>query len=347
MHQPLIIAHRGASYLAPENTLAAFRKAKDLGADGVEMDVQETADGKLVIHHDYVIDFHTQLTGNIYDMMEGELRELDFGSWKNVDFFNEKIPTLPEALAVGGELDWMMVELKSNVYPDPNFVPMTVQAIEESGYGDKSILIAFQHDLLRQAKELAPEFQTGVLIYGALEGVFLPPPVLWQDLGLTNGLDPETGLPLDDPDSPYWKLAGAQGLEAALTLAHDPAALDQDNGRLLRWANNQLTMLQASFPGIDLWGILSNLAAQRDPAAYVRNLPFKPEYVSCEYHTAFVRPQMVDQLHELGVKVAFWTVDTRRALRSLLPLGPDAIVTNRPDKIREWIWAEQHPEAEK
>lgn len=127
-------------------------------------------------------------------------------------------------------------------------------------------------------------------------------------------------------------------------MARDPSALERENGPLLRWANSQLMMLQASFPGRDFWGILSNLAAQRDPAAYVRSMPFKPDYISCKYHTAFVRPQMVEELHALGVKVAFWTVDTRRVLRSLLPLGPDAIVTNRPDKIREWIWEEQHPE---
>ena len=66
-----------------------------------------------------------------------------------MDFFDEKIPTLPEALTVGGELNWMMVELKSNVYPDPNFVPMTVRDILDSDHRDKSILIAFQHDLLR------------------------------------------------------------------------------------------------------------------------------------------------------------------------------------------------------
>ena len=68
---PQIIAHRGASYLAPENTLAAFRKAMEIGADGVEMDVQKTLDGGLVIHHDYIIDLHTDISGRIYDMTEG------------------------------------------------------------------------------------------------------------------------------------------------------------------------------------------------------------------------------------------------------------------------------------
>ena len=65
---PEIIAHRGASYLAPENTLSAFRKAMEIGADGVEMDVQQTSDKKLVIHHDFVIDWHTDMRGQIYDM---------------------------------------------------------------------------------------------------------------------------------------------------------------------------------------------------------------------------------------------------------------------------------------
>ena len=90
---PQIIAHRGASYLAPENTLTAFRKAMEVGADGVEMDVQQTKDGGLVIHHDFIIDMHTDIAGKIYDMTMGELKELDFGSWKDVSFRDEKIAT--------------------------------------------------------------------------------------------------------------------------------------------------------------------------------------------------------------------------------------------------------------
>ena len=83
---PQIIAHRGASYLAPENTLIAFKKAMELGADGVEMDVQQTSDAGLVIHHDYMIDLHTDISGKIYDMTMGDLKTLDFGSWKDVLF---------------------------------------------------------------------------------------------------------------------------------------------------------------------------------------------------------------------------------------------------------------------
>ena len=109
---PQIIAHRGASYLAPENTLAAFRKAMEIGADGVEMDVQKTLDGGLVIHHDYIIDLHTDISGRIYDMTEGELKDLDFGSWKDVAYKDEKIATLAEALALCRSMEGCTVQLE-------------------------------------------------------------------------------------------------------------------------------------------------------------------------------------------------------------------------------------------
>ena len=118
---PEIIAHRGASYLAPENTLAAFRKARELGADGVEMDVQQTSDKKLVIHHDYIIDFHTDMAGQIYDMSEGELKELDFGSWKDISYKDERIATLHEALELCKEMEGIQVqlEMKATIDDDP------------------------------------------------------------------------------------------------------------------------------------------------------------------------------------------------------------------------------------
>ena len=109
---PEIIAHRGASYLAPENTLTAFRKAMEIGADGVEMDVQQTGDKKLVIHHDFLIDWHTDMRGQIYDMTMEELKALDFGSWKDVNYRNERIATLQEALALCREMEGTIVQLE-------------------------------------------------------------------------------------------------------------------------------------------------------------------------------------------------------------------------------------------
>ncbi|MBD8953043.1 MAG: radical SAM protein [Subdoligranulum sp.] len=78
--RPLIIAHRGASHLAPENTLTAFRLAKTLGADGFECDVQITRDRHLVVAHDYLTDLKTGVHGNIPDMDFDDLRQLDFVS---------------------------------------------------------------------------------------------------------------------------------------------------------------------------------------------------------------------------------------------------------------------------
>lgn len=79
-----------------------------------------------------------------------------------------------------------------------------------------------------------------------------------------------------------------------------------------------------------------HLADQHNPVAYVKSLDFAPEYVSCEYHTAYSNPGFIAKLQAMGVKVALWTVDTEDAVRSLLPLGPDCLVTNRPDRVREW-----------
>lgn len=327
---PEIIAHRGASYLAPENTLAAFRMAKELGADGVEFDVQESKDGKLLIHHDYITDFHTQISGNIYDMMEGDLRALDFGSWKGVDFLDEKIPTLREALETSSIFDSMMVELKSNVYPDSDFVAKVMAEIEAAGASEKASIIAFQHELLARARALDPGVKVGALLYGDLHGFFVPPNELLARSEEENGpINAATAELLEELNGPH-------ALETAFAVAEDPAPYEEENGPIARWVANEVTMLRASFPGQNLFSILFNLAAQRDPAAYIQSLSFLPDWVSCEYHTAYARPSVVDELHALGVKVAFWTPDTKESIRALLSLGPDAIVTNRPDMARQW-----------
>ena len=89
---PQIIAHRGASYLAPENTLTAFKKAMEIGADGVEMDVQQTIDAGLVIHHDYMIDLHTDISGKIYDMTMGDLRNWILAAGRTPSFRTRRSP---------------------------------------------------------------------------------------------------------------------------------------------------------------------------------------------------------------------------------------------------------------
>lgn len=315
---PQIIAHRGASYLAPENTLAAFRKAMEIGADGVEMDVQKTLDGGLVIHHDYIIDLHTDISGRIYDMTEGELKDLDFGSWKDVAYKDEKIATLAEALALCRSMEGCTVqlELKSTMDNDPAFVSGVVDAIRAADIADRLVLISFNHDLLRQAKQLMPELKVGVLVYGAMETMALPT-AMWEILGLQNSLEED-----DFPQLPMFSVENVD---------------DENCSWMLRQIGSQVSMLQVEFPNESLIEVIQHLLDQRDPVKYVQTLDFKPDWVSCEYHTAYQQPGMVQKLHDLGIKTAYWTVDEEKTVKDLWPLQPDAIVTNRPDRVREWI----------
>ncbi len=170
----------------------------ELGADGVEMDVQQTSDAGLVIHHDYMIDLHTDISGKIYDMTMGDLKTLDFGSWKDVLFKDEKIATLQEAMELCRQMPGCTVhlELKSTMDNDPDFVPRVLEVLQQTEMVEQVILVSFNHALLRQAKQLLPELRVGALVYGELESLLLPPPIIWKDLGLTNGMDEMGGKAL-------------------------------------------------------------------------------------------------------------------------------------------------------
>ncbi|PYU46700.1 MAG: hypothetical protein DMG53_11330 [Acidobacteria bacterium] len=94
----LVIAHRGASGNAPENTMAAFKKAVALGANFIETDLQLSRDARLVAIHDATVNRTTNGQGTVHDMTLTELRRLDAGSWFGSEFAGERIPTLEEIL---------------------------------------------------------------------------------------------------------------------------------------------------------------------------------------------------------------------------------------------------------
>ena len=103
--RPLILGHRGASAYAPENTLAAFRLAREQGADGIELDAKLSADGFVVVMHDTTVDRTTNGTGKVSALTYYELRQLDAGSWYNQKYRGEPIPTLEDVFsAVGRDL---------------------------------------------------------------------------------------------------------------------------------------------------------------------------------------------------------------------------------------------------
>ena len=128
MTRPRIVAHRGASHDAPENTLAAFRRAWQAGVECVELDVHLSRDGVPVIIHDSDTKRTTGKAGKVADQTLAELRALDAGSWKSPAFAGEKIPTLAEALATIPSGRTMFVEIKTGV----ETVPAVAKVVREA-----------------------------------------------------------------------------------------------------------------------------------------------------------------------------------------------------------------------
>ncbi len=152
----VVIAHRGGSSMAPENTLAAFKTADSINADYYELDVQISLDDSLMIMHDASVDRTTNGTGNIASMTYAQLRQLDAGSWFGAAFAGEKIPTLREALLVAknskGNIG-VVIELKSG---ETRLAIKTVALIQSLGLQSKVIVSCFSQWQIDQVKSIDP-----------------------------------------------------------------------------------------------------------------------------------------------------------------------------------------------
>ncbi len=162
-HTPLVLAHRGASYDAPANTLAAFKLARQMGADGVELDTSLTADGIPVVIHDFSVDETTDGTGRVRDLTLREIKRLDAGSHYDFAFKTERIPTLEEAFEVMGPEMLVNVELKS-VGLRPNGLEAAVLGvIRRHNMHSRVIVSSFNLFALRRFHHLAPNIPLGYL----------------------------------------------------------------------------------------------------------------------------------------------------------------------------------------
>jgi glycerophosphoryl diester phosphodiesterase len=159
----LNIAHRGASVAAPPNTLAAFEKAAELGADGVEFDVQLSADGVPVVIHDFTVDATTDGSGQVADLALAQLKQLDAGSYFDPTFAGERIPTLEEVLNAVGSRLLLNIELKTTSLRDTGLAQAVVAQVEQYGLGDRVLLSSFNPFSLRRAKRIAPHIPVGLL----------------------------------------------------------------------------------------------------------------------------------------------------------------------------------------
>ncbi|MFC4812560.1 glycerophosphodiester phosphodiesterase [Paenibacillus sp. GCM10023250] len=173
MKTVLNIAHRGASAYCPENTMAAFRRAIELGATGIETDVQMTSDGQLVLIHDESLQRTAGSPGHVKDVTLEEAKGLDAGSWFGPSFAGERIPTLRELLELvkPHEDVHVNIELKNSIVPYPGLEEAVIEEVRLQGLSERIIISSFNHYSLVHCKALAPEVRTGVLY---VEGLFEP-----------------------------------------------------------------------------------------------------------------------------------------------------------------------------
>jgi len=187
--RPLVLAHRGASAAAPENTLAAFARAREMGADGVELDVRRTADDVLVVHHD------PEVHG------VGVIRAVTFADLRAA---RPDLPTLAEAL---GELRGLVVNAEVKCLPwepDPDtdgaVVRATVDAIVQTG--TTAVLSSFDLNAVDRARAYALDLETGWLTHG-------------QEVAAAAALAAGHGHAWLNPDVRSARRAGADGIAAA------------------------------------------------------------------------------------------------------------------------------------
>jgi glycerophosphoryl diester phosphodiesterase len=161
---PLVIGHRGASRYAPENTLAAFRLAAEMGADAIELDVQLTVDGQIVVLHDRTLDRTTNGTGLVSTRNWAELKHLDAGSHFDQNFAEEKIPLLAKVLSEFGEQLLINIEIKNLDRPFSRLPGRVVQLVADLNLQHRVLLSSFNPIALRKARALSKEIPLGLLI---------------------------------------------------------------------------------------------------------------------------------------------------------------------------------------
>lgn len=158
-------AHRGASAYAPENTLPAFELAIKMGAQGIELDVHESADGHLMVIHDETVDRTSNGHGRVVDQTLSDLKRLDFSNGKE-GFLDVRIPTLPEVYALLQPTELMInVEIKCDVVIYWGIWEKLIALEREMGMQGRIFYSSFNHYVLPKIRELDPDAKIG-LLYG-------------------------------------------------------------------------------------------------------------------------------------------------------------------------------------
>ena len=163
MKKTLVWAHRGASAYAPENTLAAFKQAAESGADGIELDVQKTRDGRLVVIHDETVDRVSRATGWVKDFTYEQLKKINVNQhFPKVGV--QAVPTLEEVYELVKPTNMMVnVELKTGVVFYPEIEEQVLDVTKQMGMQERVIYSSFNHYTIQKIHRLNPSAQTGIL----------------------------------------------------------------------------------------------------------------------------------------------------------------------------------------
>lgn len=163
-HNVLVIGHRGACGLFPENTMISFRSAAEMGADMIELDVQLSADGIPVVSHDTTVNRCTDGKGYIHAMTFSELRKLDAGRWFSRRFRGERIPSLKEVLVFCKDTIAVNIELKSDGHiPAESLVDRTLETVATAGIKSQVLFSSFDTRILELIRNKWPDSVIGLL----------------------------------------------------------------------------------------------------------------------------------------------------------------------------------------
>lgn len=160
--RPYIMAHRGNSELCPENTMAAFRRALEDGADVIETDLHLSADGVLMCIHDDTVDRTTDGRGEVSQMTSAELAQLS-ASYGRAEFAAERIPTLRQLLEILPDGVGVGLELKSDDFLRESVCQNLLRVLRETETLSRTVVLSFSHERLRAIERYTPDIPTGLI----------------------------------------------------------------------------------------------------------------------------------------------------------------------------------------
>lgn len=256
---PRIIAHRGYSGVSPENTRTAFENAIDIGADMIELDVQLTRDGEVVVFHDDTLSRITGYEGAAADYSLEELQQMDAGMWFAPDYEGERIPTLAEVLELVRDSDLnIYLELK-DIGAVEGFEEAVLDVVREYDMQDRCLMASFQYEYLKHFKELDEGIQV-----------------------LFNTSSGSLTLPEEFPADYY-------GVNAGAITGDLVEAIHSSGGQVYTWTvNTPIQMFTVSAMGVD--GIVTN-----NPG--LAKVALQPEYgyLSEHYAASYPLPGLYDR----------------------------------------------------